>query len=88
MNSENHFDLPAEITCFYNEYMAFQKLRDIYVKIPFGFKKAKKCAIQAENVREKFWRKIHELYPELKGKIIKYNLESFTVSEIRKSDES
>ena len=83
---KDNFDLPPEITNIYNEYVALTKLRDVYTKLPFGLKKAIKCANNAENARERFWRKIKELYPELDGKTLVYKVENYTVSVHNEQD--
>lgn len=73
-------ELQPEVTKFINEYFGLIRLRDVYVKLPFGFKKAKKCAIGAEKAREKFWRKVRELYPELADHEITYHGGNYTIS--------
>ena len=66
--TEKSYPIPEEIINIADEANALKELRDEYVKRPFGFKKARRCAIDAAKKRTLFWRKVRDLYPELYGK--------------------
>lgn len=63
--AEKRYPIPAEIQELDNKKRAHEELRDLYVKLPFGFKKAMKCAILAEKYKKEYWAAIRDLYPEL-----------------------
>ena len=65
------YDVPQELLDIMIESQAMEELRDAFLKLPFRFKKAKKCAIARITLREEFWREIRALYPELKDKSLK-----------------
>lgn len=69
---DKEFEVPEELRDIIEECTALGNLRDILVKLPFCFKKAKKCAIERVHLKDKFWREVCLLYPELKGKPLKY----------------
>lgn len=48
-------------------------LRDLAVKLPFGYRKARKAAIDVQNFRKIFWRRVFDIYPELRGKALDYD---------------
>ena len=73
MDKLKKYPIPEEIVEFIHKSEAMWGLRDVYAKIPFGFSKAKKCALESEVCRTKFWRKVVEIYPELKGKKLAIN---------------
>lgn len=62
------YDIPEELMELQYQRQAAEKLRDLYVKLPFGFKKAKKCALDAVRAQSEFWHRVPQLYPELEGK--------------------
>ena len=67
MEDESGKIVPEELVNLWIEYQALIELRDSYVRQGFGgFKRAKKTAIEATTKRDIFWRKVSELYPELK----------------------
>ena len=60
------YDLPEEIANMFDKAQVLEYLRDKYVKVWWGFKKAKKCAFEASELKRKAWQEIYTLYPELK----------------------
>lgn len=74
--AKKKYPIPDDIQELDNKKVAHEQLRDLYAKLPFGFKKSFKCALQAENYRKQFWAAIYELYPELQGHPLRAN-ESF-----------
>lgn len=62
---DKKYELPEEVLLFIDRYFAMSELRDKCIKSPFGFRRAKKCAINATTFRRKFWSKVNDLYPEL-----------------------
>jgi hypothetical protein len=61
------YDVPEEIQNLFAEQDAMEQLRNKYIERPFGFKKAKKCAISSVNLYNKAWRMFRSLYPEIKS---------------------
>ena len=72
--SKERYEIPDEVATLMRKAEALIELRDIYTKLPFGFKKARKCAIDQQEYRSKFWKKVNELYPELKNKRLSFNI--------------
>lgn len=72
MSNIKYYDFPEEIIEICDEYFNYVRLRELYTKMPFGFKKAVKCGKLAEKKRRLYWNKIYELYPELQNKEINY----------------
>jgi hypothetical protein len=67
MPEDKKYDIPKEIINIILEADNYLDLRDVYSKLPFGFKKAKKCGLLAKQKKNEFWCKVIELYPELYG---------------------
>jgi len=65
---EETYEVPSELEELLGKSIALNDLRDRYVRIPLGFKKARKLAIESEQLRRKFWIEIRKLYPELSSK--------------------
>lgn len=61
------YEVPEELAKLMDKSLACEDLRNRYVKLPFGFRKAKKCAVEFHSLKRKFWNGIRELYPELTG---------------------
>jgi len=72
MSNIKYYDLPQEILDLLDEYANYISLKEMYTKVPFGFKKAIKSGKIAIEKSNKFWNKIYELYPELKNKNVKF----------------
>ena len=62
------YELPEDVNNLRSDASALIELRDAYVKLPFGFKKARKCAIDNKRLLTLFWFRAVEIYPELSGK--------------------
>lgn len=86
--SKNMFSIPEEIHDIWCEYEALNILKESYVNQYFGFKKARKCAIDAERARTKFWRKVIELCPNKKSNKLSYNKEFMIVEILDANDKS
>jgi len=69
---KKEYNVPDEIHEIWCEYTGCLDLRDRYTKLPFGYKKAKKLAKDAEVARYKFWWELKSIYPELETKELKY----------------
>jgi hypothetical protein len=63
------YKVPKELRDKINLFTSNLNLRDRYVKIPFGFKKARKLSHEAFISKDDFWASIFELYPEVSKKI-------------------
>ena len=73
------YTVPGEVASVWIECTALLRLRDVYAKLPFGYKKAKRAGLEAQNARSKFWRMIRGLYPdELADKVLHYDDETQT----------
>lgn len=69
MKTEKHkYLVPQNIVDMWLKYQSLLNLRDVYVLRPFGcgFRKAKKVALEAEQVKANACKEIYNLYPELK----------------------
>lgn len=84
MGSKEKYEVTDEIADMFNKFLAIQELRDLYIKVPFGFKKAKRCALEAQECRSQFWQMVRELYPELSGYDVKYNQSDRILTKITK----
>ena len=62
------YELPEEVIDLLDKANASKKMRDRLVKLPFGFKKAMRCAIDGERLTREFWSKVRVLYPEIQDK--------------------
>lgn len=82
MGDEVSYILPDDITDLFDEYEAAQHARDAAVKGYFRFQVRNaiylgKIAIQK---RREFWAKVYDLYPELDGERLTYDMMKRTVS--------
>lgn len=69
MSKDTELVVPEEVWALYDEYNAMLKLRDVYINRPFGFKKAKECAIKSQLALRKFWCESASLhFDKTKGK--------------------
>lgn len=57
--------VPEELCDIFSEYTSLYDLKQMYVKIPFSYKKAVRAGRSAERKRTKFWRKLYKLYPDI-----------------------
>ena len=73
MDDSKEYAIPDDVSNLFAEANAMEGLRDCYVKRPFGYKKAKKCAIASEIVTREAWKMVYNLYPELRNKSISHN---------------
>jgi hypothetical protein len=62
------YTIPQELIDISNESNAYNAMGNLYVKLPFGFKKAKKSFENQLKLNNEFWQKVYQLYPDLKGK--------------------
>jgi hypothetical protein len=67
------YKIPDELNAIIVSSIAHEELRNKYVRLPFGYKKALKCSVKATEQRQEFWYRVEQLYPELKGKKLNYN---------------
>lgn len=72
MTKDKEYKIPEELEKLQHEQTVYEKLRDLYVYVPFGFRLAKKCAQKAVEKRIQFWDGVFDLYPELKGKALEF----------------
>ena len=59
------YPIPQEVADIMVKSYALNNLRDTYAKLPFGFKKAARAAIEAEKFRVEFWNKVYKIYPKI-----------------------
>lgn len=80
---KNRYMLPKGVTDLFDEYSSLIDLRDLCVKLPFGFRMAAKAAKKAEIARNDFWQRVYMVYPSLEGKTIEYKRYERVVAEKR-----
>lgn len=68
MNELNEYPVPDEIAVFFFESIALEDVRNRYIRMPFGYKKAVKAAVGARKSGAAFWQAIYTLYPEINAK--------------------
>ncbi len=73
------YSLPDEVMQHDCNSRAYKEVRDLYAKMPFGYKKAVRAAISAEKEIAALLVKVHKLYPELSRKSLSYNRARKTV---------
>jgi len=66
------YDVPEKLALLIDKAEAFTELRDKCIKSPFGFRRAKNCAVKRSYFLRKFWGGVYDLYPELLGKNMEY----------------
>ena len=84
---EKTYEVPEEAALLFDEYSAMDDLVKIYVKVPFGYKKAVKCQKKSTISRRKFWNMIYNLYPCLTGKRLRYEPNEKTVYVYKEQEE-
>ena len=62
------YPISDDIVLFSYKFLAADAIRDLAVKLPFGYRKAFKAAADSIRFRKLFWDRIQDVYPELKGK--------------------
>ena len=73
MDEEKEYTISDDIDLLMRKTNAAMKLRDLAIKLPFGYRKARKAATDFEQFKIAFWRKVLAVYPELKGKALRYD---------------
>lgn len=76
----NEKAIPKEVQNILTDHLSLLALRDFCAKLPFGYRKARKAAIDAGRKADEFWEKVKEIYPETKdgqwfynhGKLIRF----------------
>jgi hypothetical protein len=81
MTEPVNYPIPGEVADLMEEAIGAENLRDIYVEEWFGFKKALRCSKIAATSRMKFWAKVYELYPDLRGVTLSYDRNSMTITK-------
>ena len=77
------YEVSQEIKDVAHEYFAMAELRDKYIAVVWGFRKAVKCTKAKTKLHYKLWRMVYGLYPELKkAQGLSYN-HSLEVLEIK-----
>ena len=65
--------IPDEIALLYTKARAAKTIRNLAVKVPFGYKKAMIAAVQAIQFTQEFVNEIYKLYPELNNENLSYS---------------
>ncbi|MDY6895011.1 MAG: hypothetical protein SVO01_06295, partial [Thermotogota bacterium] len=65
---------PEDLAKLMDRAIAYEIVSDKYTRRPFGLRKAIKLAVKMNALKRKFWKRVYELYPELKGKNLRYSL--------------
>jgi len=76
------YDVPEELAAFMDKKFAYDELRNLCVKAPFGFRRAKKCAVKAQYYDRKFWTGFYEIYPKAAKGALSYSQSTQKVSVI------
>ena len=76
---EKKYDISQEIIDLFIESMVLSNLRDRYMRLPFGYKKAKRSAIEDRKASNKAWDMIYDVYPELRGKSLSFSMNDYKV---------
>lgn len=79
------YKIPEEIHDIFCEYQSLEILKESYVKQYFGYKKSKRCTIDAFKARAKFWNKVFNLYPNLVDKNLIYDANSRNIEVVVKN---
>jgi len=66
------YPINNDIALLNDKVEAARKLRDLAVKLPFGYWKARKAAREATYFNRKFWQRIIDVYPELRNEDLAY----------------
>lgn len=69
------YPIPSEIVDIISEHMAYDNLKEIYARIPFGFNKAVRCGKKSRKLHRRFWNSVYKLYEELEGKKLNMKVE-------------
>lgn len=65
------YEIPQELVEISLKSNAAGVLGQWYVKMPFGYKKAKKSFENQALLNNEFWQKVYALYPDLKGSALR-----------------
>lgn len=66
------YPISDDIALLHDKSIACKKLRDLAIKLPFGYWKARKAATDSEYFKRIFWKKVRRIYPELDDYHLKY----------------
>ncbi|MFH1999804.1 MAG: hypothetical protein ABIK28_08990 [Planctomycetota bacterium] len=86
MDEEKKYVVPDEIALLFNKREAAIKLRNFYTKMPFGYKRALRAAIDHEKFTMIFWKAVRQLYPELNGETIEYQPHEQIIQKVKPKD--
>jgi len=71
MTNKERYDVPQELIDISLKAEAIGSLGRCYVKMPFGYKKAKKSFINQFKLNNEFWQKVYGLYPQLENRSLR-----------------
>ena len=86
MENSKEYHIPEELCKIIDEARAMEAMRDLYAKLPFGFRKTRKCAVRHENLKNKFWGKVNTMYPELRRKLLTHRTGNQFITELPKEE--
>lgn len=75
------YPIPKEICDIRNKAVAYDRLFNVYVKLPLGYKKALKTSIEHAALLDEFWTKIYSLYPKLRHIPLSYTAGEIYINE-------
>jgi len=85
---EKEYPISDDIALFYTKYVAARKVRNLAIKLPFGYKKALRAATDSLTFHHIFWDRVRAVYAaEIGNKQIEYVVENQTIREHKPSDE-
>lgn len=73
MSDKKQYEIPQELVNMSLKANAANLLGQLYVKMPFGYKKALKALESQNKINNEFWQKVYALYPDLKNKPLRLN---------------
>ena len=71
--SPKPYRIPDDVAAIFEEYMACTEIRDSAVKVPFGYRKAKRASRERIRAHRLFWKRVGEVYPELDDESLVYD---------------
>ena len=78
--TKKEYPISDDIMVLFYKHEAAKTLRDLAIKMPFGYKKALRAATDSIRFLDLFWKQIYQVYPELKSYRLKYDPERQVVS--------
>lgn len=72
MSNKKSYELPESTTLLMDKSFAAGSMKKLCLHIPFGYWKARKCAVDELRFRRLFWMQVQSIYPDLDLQTITY----------------